>query len=50
MLTIGVLLFLISLTADSLSIGEGTGVGWKQISGAVAGVLLAGGGMFQLRK
>ena len=50
MLTIGVLLFLISLTADSLGIGEGTGIGWKQISGAVAGVLLAAAGIMQLGK
>jgi hypothetical protein len=50
MLTIGVLLFLISLTADSLGIGEGTGIGWKQISGAVAGVLLAAAAIMQLGK
>jgi len=49
-LTIGVLLFLISLTADSLGIGEGTGIGWKQIAGAAAGVLLAAVGIVQLRK
>jgi hypothetical protein len=50
LLVIGVLLFLVSLTADSLGIGEGTGIGWKQITGAVVGVLMAAIGMVQLRK
>ena len=49
-LVVGVLLFLISLTADSLGIGEGTGVGWKQITGAIAGVVVAGAGMVKLRR
>ena len=49
-LTVGVLLFLISLTADSLGIGEGTGVGWKQISGAFVGVVLAAAAMVRLRR
>lgn len=50
MLTVGVLLFLISLTADSLGIGEGTGVGWKQVTGAIVGVVIAAIGMVQLRR
>lgn len=50
MLTFGVLLFLVSLTADSLGIGEGTGVGWKQITGAVVGLIMAATGMVQLRR
>lgn len=50
MLTVGVLLFLISLTADSLGFGEGTGIGWKQITGAFVGVSVAAAGMFQLRR
>jgi hypothetical protein len=50
MLTVGVLLFLISLTADSLGFGEGTGIGWKQITGAIVGVSVAAAGMFQLRR
>jgi hypothetical protein len=49
-LTIGVLLFLISLTADSLGIGEGTGIGWKQICGAAAGVIIAAIGLVRLRR
>ena len=49
LLTAGVLLFLVSLTADSVGIGEGTGVGWKQITGAVIGVVIATIGMIRLR-
>ena len=49
-LGVGVLLFLVSLMADSVGIGEGTGVGWKQITGAVVGVVIAAIGMVQLKK
>jgi hypothetical protein len=49
LLTAGVLLFLVSLTADSLAIGGAPGIGWKQISGAVVGVVLAAVGMVKLR-
>jgi hypothetical protein len=48
-LVIGVLVFLVSLTADSLGIGEGTGIGWKQITGAAIGVVIAAVGMYRLR-
>jgi uncharacterized membrane protein len=50
MLTVGVLLFLISLTADSLGIGEGTGMGWKQVTGAIVGVVIAAVAMVRLRR
>jgi hypothetical protein len=50
LLVAGVLLFLVSLTADVTTIGEGTGIGWKQIVGAVIGVVIAAAGMIQLRK
>ena len=50
LLVAGVLLFLVSLTADFTVIGEGTGFGWKQIAGAVVGVVIAAVGMIQLRK
>jgi hypothetical protein len=50
MLTVGVLLFLISLTADSLGIGEGTGIGWKQITGACIGIIFAAIAMVRLRR
>ncbi len=50
LLVAGVLLLLVSLTADITTIGEGTGIGWKQIAGAVVGVVIAAAGMIQLRK
>ena len=50
LLVVGVLVFLVSLTADSLGIGEGTGIGWKQITGAAIGVVIAAVGMYSLRK
>ena len=50
MLSAGVLIFLLFLTADSIGVGEGTGIGWKQISGAAFGVILAASGMYRLRQ
>jgi hypothetical protein len=50
LLVFGVLLFLVSLTADTIGIGEGTGVGWKQITGAVIGAVMATIGMVRLRR
>ena len=50
LLVAGVLLFLFSLTADATGIGEGTGMGWKQITGAVIGVVIATIGMIRLRR
>ena len=49
-LVAGVLIFLVSLTADAIGIGEGTGIGWKQITGAVIGVVIAAIGMIRLRR
>lgn len=49
-LVVGVLVFLVSLTADVTGIGEGGAIGWKQILGAVIGVVVAAIGMVQLRK
>jgi hypothetical protein len=49
-LVAGILLFLVSLAADAVGIGEGTGIGWKQITGAVVGVVVAAVGMVQMRK
>ena len=48
-LVVGVLLFLVSLAADAVGIGEGTGIGWKQITGAVVGGVIAAIGMYRLR-
>ena len=49
LLAIGVLIFLVSLTADALGIGEGTGIGWKQILGSVFGLVIAVIAMIRLR-
>jgi hypothetical protein len=50
LLVVGVLLFLVSLAADRLGVGAAPGLGWKQIVGAVVGVVLAGAGMTMQRK
>ena len=39
-----VLLLIVSLAADALGLGNGAGLGWKQILGAVIGLLVAAGG------
>ncbi len=49
LLVVGVLLFLISATADSLGIGGSPGIGWKQGAGIVVGVVAAAIGMLRLR-
>ena len=50
LLVVGVLLFLFALTADSLGVGSYPGLGWKQVVGAVVGVVLAALGITRLRK
>jgi hypothetical protein len=40
LIVLGVVLALVSLAADVLGIGNGTGFGWKQILGTIVGVLL----------
>jgi hypothetical protein len=50
LLVVGVLLFLVALTADSLGVGAEPGLGWKQKVGAVVGAVLAGAGMTMQRK
>ena len=49
-LVVGVLIFLVSLLADAFGIGEGTGIGWKQIMGSLVGLVVAAIGIVQLRK
>lgn len=49
LLTAGVLLFLVALTADSLGIGSRPGLGYKQIAAAFAGMIVAALGMAGLR-
>lgn len=48
-LTIGVLLFLVALSADSLGLGASPGLGMKQIALAVIGVVAAAVGVVMLR-
>jgi len=49
LLMVGVLLVLISATADSIGLGGAAGFGWKQGAGLVLGVALAALGMVRLR-
>ena len=49
LLVVGVLLFVVSLAADAIGICEGTGIGWKQITGAVIGGVIAAIGLYRLR-
>ena len=49
-LVVGVLIFLVSLLADAFGIGEGTGIGWKQITGCFVGLVVAAIGIVQMRK
>ena len=48
-LVLGVLVFLLALTGDTLGLGSSPGLGWIQITGAVVGVALAVYGIVQLR-
>ena len=49
LLTAGVLLFLVALTADSLGLGSLPGLGYKQIVAAFVGMIVAALGMAGLR-
>jgi hypothetical protein len=50
LLVVGVVVFLVSLLADAFGIGEGTGIGWKQITGSFIGLAVAAIGIVQMRK
>jgi hypothetical protein len=51
LIILGVVVLVISLAADALGIGNVTGIGWKQILGAVVGAVIALGGVWlALRK
>jgi hypothetical protein len=49
-LVVGLAIFLVSLLADAFGIGEGTGIGWKQITGSVVGMVIAACGIVQMMK
>jgi hypothetical protein len=50
LVALGLVILVIFIGADALGIGEGTAIGWKQITGAVVGILIAGAGLFGLRR
>ncbi len=50
LLVVGVLLFLVSLTADGLGIGSSPGIGRWQLLGAAVGVVAAATGMLRLKR
>ena len=47
---VGVAVLALSALADPIGIGEGGGVGWKQVVGIVVGALVAGSGAVVLRR
>lgn len=49
-LTVGVLLFLVSAMADRIGVGAAPGLGWKQVVGMTAGVVLAAAGIRRLTR
>jgi hypothetical protein len=49
LLVVGVLLILISATADAIGLGGAPGFGWKQGAAMVVGVVLGALGMLRLR-
>ena len=49
-LVVGLVIFLVSLLADAFGIGEGTGIGWKQITGSIVGLAIAAFGIVQMLK
>ena len=47
---VGVVVLALSALADPIGIGEGSGIGWKQVVGVVVGALVAGWGAVVLRR
>lgn len=45
LIVLGLLLAVVSLTADAIGLGGVSGFGWKQIVGTLVGVLLVAGGV-----
>jgi hypothetical protein len=50
LVAVGVVVLAASALADPLGIGEGSGVGWKQVVGVVVGALVAAWGAVVLRR
>jgi hypothetical protein len=49
LIVLGVILLIGSLGADALGLGGAPGIGFKQIGGALLGVIVAGAGVWYLR-
>jgi hypothetical protein len=50
LVAVGVVVLAASALADPIGIGEGSGVGWKQVVGVVVGALVAAWGAVVLRR
>ena len=50
LIVLGLLLLVVSLAADLIGLGNGTGLGWKQLLGAAVGVLIMLGGLWWMRR
>ena len=49
LIALGVIVLIASLAADSLGLGGVPGIGWKQLTGAAVGVIVAIAGGWSLR-
>lgn len=50
MIAAGGLLAAVSIVADEIGIGEGTGVGWRQVLGTLVGLAVAAVGAYRARQ
>ncbi len=46
LILLGVIILVLSLAADAIGIGGSPGIGWKQLTGAAVGLLVALGGLY----
>ena len=46
MIVLGLVLLIVALAADAFGIGNTAGIGWKQIVGAIVGILVVAGGFW----
>mgnify|MGYP000471537255 CR=1 FL=1 len=47
---LGIIIFILSLSADFIGFGEGTAIGYKQISGVIVGAIAIIAGVYLKRK
>ncbi len=50
LLVVGIIIFVVSLAADLIGIGGVPGIGYKQIAGAVVGVVVAAVGYYLMSR